>query len=246
MPFSSSTSNHLKKDFICQRQANPHSEPKLEHAKLKKEFLKLLEEDKEFRYTVAGYIGLGEILKKLEEHDRKFNEILAELRAHRQILDRHTAILEEHSRILEEHSRRLEEHDRKFNEIMEILRMHDNRLSRIEMELGALSESFYCKAFWDDFKETLKGNREKVKLRKRNVTLYGEEVDLLIVTDKAVYVVEVKVKPKHSHVGALESKIELARKAYPNLRVEGILAGTQIGNEIEEYAKNKGIRVYRV
>ena len=232
MPFSSSTSNHLKKDFICQRQANPHSEPKLEHAKLKKEFLKLLEEDKEFRYTVAGYIGLGEILEKLEEHDRKFNEILAELRAHRQIL--------------EEHSRRLEEHDRKFNEIMEILRMHDNRLSRIEMELGALSESFYCKAFWDDFKETLKGNGEKVKLRKRNATLYGEEVDLLIVTDKAVYVVEVKVKPKHSHVGALESKIELARKAYPNLKVEGILAGTQIGKEIEEYAKNKGIRVYRV
>jgi len=204
MPLSQPTSNYFKKDFIFRSQANPHSELKLEHAKLKKAFLKLLEEDKEFRYTVAGYIGLGEILEKLEEHDRKFNEI------------------------------------------MEILRMHDNRLSRIEMELGALSESFYCKAFWDDFKETLKGNGEKVRLRKRNATLYGEEVDLLIVTDKAVYVVEVKVKPKHSHVGALESKTELARKVYPNLKVEGILAGTQIGKEIEEYAKNKGIRVYRV
>jgi len=239
----------------------------LEHAKLKKAFLKLLEEDKEFRYTVAGYIGLGEILEKLEEHDRKFNEIMERLDRHTAILEEHTKLLEEHSRrleehdrkfneilaelkahrqILEEHSRRLEEHDRKFNEIMEILRMHDNRLSRIEMELGALSESFYCKAFWDDFKETLKGNGEKVRLRKRNATLYGEEVDLLIVTDKAVYVVEVKVKPKHSHVGALESKTELARKVYPNLKVEGILAGTQIGKEIEEYAKNKGIRVYRV
>jgi len=239
MPLSQPTSNYFKKDFIFRSQANPHSELKLEHAKLKKAFLKLLEEDKEFRYTVAGYIGLGEILEKLEEHDRKFNEIMERL-------DRHTAILEEHTKLLEEHSRRLEEHDRKFNEIMEILRMHDNRLSRIEMELGALSESFYCKAFWDDFKETLKGNGEKVRLRKRNATLYGEEVDLLIVTDKAVYVVEVKVKPKHSHVGALESKTELARKVYPNLKVEGILAGTQIGKEIEEYAKNKGIRVYRV
>jgi predicted nuclease with TOPRIM domain len=34
--------------------------------KLKKEFLKLLERDLEFRYTVAGYLGLSEILKRLD------------------------------------------------------------------------------------------------------------------------------------------------------------------------------------
>ena len=56
---------------------------------IKEEVLRLLEKDKEFRYTVAGYIGLSEIMRRLEEHDRKFNEIVA----------------------------KLEEHDRKFNEI---------------------------------------------------------------------------------------------------------------------------------
>ncbi|MEM1646640.1 MAG: hypothetical protein QXL96_12475 [Ignisphaera sp.] len=35
---------------------------------LKKNFLHLLEEDEEFRYTVAGLIGLDEILKKLDRH----------------------------------------------------------------------------------------------------------------------------------------------------------------------------------
>jgi len=33
---------------------------------LKREILNLLERDAEFRYTVAGYLGLPEILKKLD------------------------------------------------------------------------------------------------------------------------------------------------------------------------------------
>ena len=37
---------------------------------LKSELLRLLKEDEEFRYAVAGLIGLEEILKRLEEHDR--------------------------------------------------------------------------------------------------------------------------------------------------------------------------------
>jgi uncharacterized protein (DUF3084 family) len=45
--------------------------------KLRKEFIKLLEKDHEFRQTVAGYLGLAETLKKLDQH-------LEELRSIRQ------------------------------------------------------------------------------------------------------------------------------------------------------------------
>jgi uncharacterized protein (DUF3084 family) len=45
--------------------------------KLRKEFIKLLEKDPEFRQTVAGYLGLAETLKKLDQH-------LEELRSIRQ------------------------------------------------------------------------------------------------------------------------------------------------------------------
>jgi len=34
---------------------------------LKKEFLDLLEKDREFRYTVAGYLGIREILERLDD-----------------------------------------------------------------------------------------------------------------------------------------------------------------------------------
>jgi len=46
---------------------------------LKEEFLKLLEKDLEFRYAVAGYLGILEVLKRLdtiaEGQARIWNEI---------------------------------------------------------------------------------------------------------------------------------------------------------------------------
>ncbi len=70
---------------------------------LKKNIIKLLKEDEEFRYTVAGLIGYDAILKSLDEH----------------------------TKILDEHTKRFDEHDRKFNEILqEIARLREeqNRL----------------------------------------------------------------------------------------------------------------------
>ncbi len=46
---------------------------------LKEEFLELLERDRVFRRTVAGLIGYRDIMERFEEHDKKFNDILAEL-----------------------------------------------------------------------------------------------------------------------------------------------------------------------
>ncbi|MGQ9543215.1 MAG: hypothetical protein ACUVTM_03870, partial [Candidatus Bathyarchaeia archaeon] len=50
---------------------------------LKEELLTLLERDKEFRYAVAGLIGLEEILKRLDRHEEilvKHSEELLRLR----------------------------------------------------------------------------------------------------------------------------------------------------------------------
>jgi predicted nuclease with TOPRIM domain len=44
--------------------------------KLKREFIELLEKDREFRYTVAGYLGLSEILKRLDRLEEGQNRLL--------------------------------------------------------------------------------------------------------------------------------------------------------------------------
>jgi uncharacterized protein (DUF3084 family) len=46
--------------------------------KLRKEFIKLLEKDPEFRQTVAGYLGLAETLKKLDQHLEELKSIRQE------------------------------------------------------------------------------------------------------------------------------------------------------------------------
>jgi len=41
-------------------------------AELKERILKLLEEDREFRFAEAGLIGLREILERLDKHEEQF------------------------------------------------------------------------------------------------------------------------------------------------------------------------------
>jgi hypothetical protein len=46
---------------------------------IKEEFLSLLERDKEFRYAVAGLLGLEEILRRLDGHEERMARIEEEL-----------------------------------------------------------------------------------------------------------------------------------------------------------------------
>ncbi len=253
---------------------------------VKRIVLELLEEDEEFRLAVAAKVGLLEILQKLEEHDRKFNEILERLDKHEEELkkiwseikkiweklEEHDrkfneilAELREHRKILERHEKKLEEHDRKLNEIIselkehrEILERHEKilmehsrkldehseKLNRMEVELGALTESFYCRTVWDDLREEITGRGEKILVRARNYRVDEADIDLFIETSKTVYVVEVKVKPKHGDVNKLINKADIVRKHYPGKEVVPVLAGALIGREIQEYARSKGVKVY--
>ncbi len=46
---------------------------------LKDEFLDLLEKDREFRYAVLGYLGLDEIIKRMDTHQQTIQKILERL-----------------------------------------------------------------------------------------------------------------------------------------------------------------------
>jgi hypothetical protein len=93
----------------------------IELDKLKADVLRLLREDEEFRYAVAGLIGLGEILKRLDAHDAKFVEILKRL-------DAHDAKFVE---IL----KRLDAHDAKFVEILKRLDAHEAELVKLRKDM---------------------------------------------------------------------------------------------------------------
>jgi len=110
--------------------------------RLKKMISELIEKDEEFRYFIASKIGLLEILKKLDGHDKKFNEIMEEIRRLRE-----KSI--EHDKKFNEILAKIAEHDKKFNEIMEEIRRlreksieHDKKFNEILTKIAEHDKKF--------------------------------------------------------------------------------------------------------
>jgi len=212
----------------------------LSDEELRQRFLELLKRDEELRLAVAGLIGLKEVLEELrrlrEDSNKRFEAL------ERKLL--------EHDRRFEALKRKLLEHDEKFRAVIEEikkiwgeLREMNRRVSRVEDLLGALSESVYAKFFMDAVLYELAGRGERLEHWERNARVDDEDIDLLLVAERTVYVVEVKVQPRHSDVAALLAKAELAARRYPGRRVVPVHTGTRVGREVAEYAQSRGIVV---
>jgi len=57
-------------------------------SELKSEILRLLKEDEEFRYAVAGLIGLEEILKRLDRHEKELIKLREDMNKLREDMNR--------------------------------------------------------------------------------------------------------------------------------------------------------------
>ena len=206
--------------------------------------LKTLEEDVEFRYAMAGALGVLEILKRLDTIESRLEENSKRL----ELIEKR---LEEHSRILQEHSKRLEEVTKTLNILVTKIGEHSEKINGLRREVsslslvvGALTESFYAKSVYEDIEREVLKRGEKVLERIRNARIDDVDIDLLVETDRVVYIIEVKVRPEYEDVGRLIAKIDIAKKHYPEKNIVGILAGAMIGKEIEAYARGKEIKVY--
>ncbi|MEM0478201.1 MAG: hypothetical protein QXN77_07365 [Candidatus Caldarchaeum sp.] len=108
--------------------------------KLRREFIELLEKDEEFRYTVAGYLGLSEILKEL----KNLREGQEKLWDNSNRLWESNNRLWEEVRGLREDQRRLWENQEKLWEEVRSLREGQNKLweghNRLWEEVRSLRE----------------------------------------------------------------------------------------------------------
>jgi len=166
---------------------------------LKEKIIELLERDREFRYAVAGLIGLDEILKRLDQHDRKFNEILAVLRDH-------TSRLDEHDRKFNEILKRMDQHDRKFNEIIGEIRDIGSYLDRFSLTLE------------EEAREVIAGRlrRMGVDIKLTRLVFPELEIDIYGVVNDLCVVGEASTRIGVGILRSVDEKlIELTRK-YPD------------------------------
>jgi len=120
---------------------------------VKKEVLKLLKEDEEFRYAVAGFLGLETILNELRSLREDFNKyvMLEERRweensrrweENSKRWEENWRRWEESSRRWEENSKRWEENNRRWEEAYKRFEAIENELKRLREDFNRAFESF--------------------------------------------------------------------------------------------------------
>lgn len=164
--------------------------------------------------------------KRWEENDKRWNQYIDELKRLREDLNK---LREDFNRFVQ-----LEE---------ERWRRANGRFARIELELGASVEAQYTRYVWEDLRDELRARGEVVERRVRNARIDNVDVDLLVVTDKAAYVVEVKLKPTVRDVNRLLAKARVVQERVQR-GVVPVLTGSLVGGDVAEYAEGRGVRIY--
>ncbi|MEM0482559.1 MAG: hypothetical protein QXM16_06725 [Nitrososphaerota archaeon] len=175
--------------------------------KLKKQFIELLEKDVEFRYTVAGYLGLSEIIKRLDTIEQEIkrlwegqNKLWEEVKSLREGLNK---LWESHMRLekyvrtgfeglrkalhitFEDYSRSftqllLEELGYGWREVDRKILVSEGRPVEIDIfceEPLVMGEATSILGSWEDAEKELAGLEERVRLVS---TLYGKSPELML------------------------------------------------------------------
>jgi predicted nuclease with TOPRIM domain len=121
-------------------------------ARLKRQFLELLEKDKEFRHAVVGMLKFNRILRRLEKHDGKFEKLLESLNRHEaelvKLREDFNKIGLEIAKLREDMMLGFKRHDEElarlredFNKLREDMiagfRRHDEELAKLREDMNA-------------------------------------------------------------------------------------------------------------
>jgi hypothetical protein len=185
---------------------------------LREEFLRLLDEDREFRLMVAGKLGYGDVLRRLERHDRKFNKVVNEIKKLREDFNNLSMRVEV----------TIGSMGRRWGEDLErmVLEIFREALEKRGIEPGKV---------------------EKLRFTDRDGSITGVRgriVDIDVsVRDGKLYLVEVKSRAELDHVEALYEKVRAVEK-YLAKSVSGVfLVAVNVDKEAYDRARELDIEV---
>jgi len=166
---------------------------------LKDEFLELLEKDKEFRYAVAGFLGLDEILRRLDRNEQE----LVKLR-------------EDMNRLREDTNAGFKRHDEEITKLREdfnkAFRLMNLRLNRVERMLEKLTLDIEEEGrIVIEHRLSEKGIRIKIgslTLPELELNIYGVSNDICIIG-------EASVRASSRVIDELNKKLSILKSKYP-------------------------------
>jgi hypothetical protein len=219
---------------------------------LKSRMLRLLREDEEFRYAVAGLLGLEEILKRLDRHEAELVRLREDLNKLREdMVEGFRRYDGELIRLREDMVEGFKRHDVELAKLREDMirgfELVERHISALGARWGIMAESA--------FRESLKGLLEKeLGYRVEKWTVFDEagkvygypslvDVDVTV-SDGKLILIEVSSHIKASDITTFRRKAELYMEK-TGKRPDKLVAVTPyIDDTAQKAAKELGIEVY--
>ncbi len=221
---------------------------------LKKEFLKLLKEDEEFRHAVAGLIGYEELIegqKEIRNEIRKLWEEVKSLRVGQEKLWEEVKSLREESISLRKGQEKLWEEVKSLRvgqeKLWEEVKGIKTTLGAIGARWGIMSESAFRETLRGLLASELKAKVEKWTYRDDEGYVFGYPavVDIdIVVKNGRVTVVEVTSHARASDIAALKRKAELYERITGKRVDEVVISSPFLEESAREAAERLGVRVY--
>ena len=219
---------------------------------IKEEFLRLLEKDREFRYAVAGLIGLDQILTRLDRHEEELIKLREDMNRLREDMNRGFKRYDaEIVRLREDMNRGFMRHDQEIARLREDMNrgfeLIERHISALGARWGLLTE--------EAFRAGLKGLIEKeLGLKIERWTVYDEEgivfgypsqveVDVAV-RDEKVILIEVKAHVDSSDLYSFKRKAELYEMKTGRKPSRLIVVTPYIEDKAIQAAKSLKIEVY--
>lgn len=212
---------------------------------LREEILKLLEEDREFRYTVAGLLGYREVLERLDRHEEEL----------RRLREDFLAFVKEQERRWEEAFKRFETIEKILAEHTKILKEHTDKITKIETTLGRLGGRWgrsMERMVLEIFREVLEkrgiepGRVERFEYIDYDGKFYKKgariEVDVYV-HDEKLYLIEAKSLAEYDDVEWFHDKAQIVEKILGRKADKLILIATDIYEDALKRAQELGIDV---
>jgi hypothetical protein len=201
---------------------------------LKSEILRLLKEDEEFRYTVAGLIGLEEVLKRLDRHESE----LVKLR-------------EDMNKLREDMNKGFKRHDEEIAKLREDMNkgfeLVNRHISALGARWGLMAEEAFREGLRGLLERELGFKVEKWKTYDEFGKVFGypSEVEIdITMSDKKLILIEVSSHTKASDIFQFKKKAELYQEKTGRKPDRLLIVTPYIDEKAIEASKQLGIEVY--
>ncbi len=204
---------------------------------VKKEVLRLLREDEEFRYTVAGLIGLTEVLKRMDRLEAELVKLREEMVELREDMNK---LREDMNKLREDMNKLREDMNAGFERV-------NRRITALGARWGVDAESTFREAMKGILRDELGLLVERWVVQDAEGSVYGYpsqvEIDVAL-TDGKTMLVEVSSHVKQADPPIFLRKAELFEKTTGKKPAKLIFVSPFVDEKAMDACKTLGIQVY--